>query len=155
MTQRKSPCYGRRATYNVPHSSRWRPNGHNGVSNHQPHDCLLNRLFRCRSKKTSKLRVTGLCVGNSPVTGEFPAQMARNAEMSPFDDVIMLYDLTFCIATMVYLFGDMSSPSSSGKGIVCWSCTDKRMPGTSVSSVIISASSVNISKVNPKTKQTL
>ena len=31
-------------------------------------------------KKTSKLRVAGLCVGNSPVTGEFPAQMASNAE---------------------------------------------------------------------------
>ena len=31
-------------------------------------------------KKTSKLRVTGLCWGNSPVTGEFPAQMASNAE---------------------------------------------------------------------------
>ena len=28
-------------------------------------------------QKTSKLRVTGLCVGNSPVTGEFPAQMAN------------------------------------------------------------------------------
>ena len=51
-----------------------------GVSNHQPHDCLLNRLFRRRSKKTSKLRVTGLCAGNSPVTSEFPAQMASNAE---------------------------------------------------------------------------
>ena len=25
-------------------------------------------------------RVTGLCEGNSPVTGEFPAQMATNAE---------------------------------------------------------------------------
>ena len=58
----------------------WRHNGHDGVSNHQPHDCLLNRLFGCRSKKTSKLRVTGLCAGNSPLTGEFPAQMASNAE---------------------------------------------------------------------------
>ena len=38
------------------------------------------RLFRRRSKKTSKLRVTGLCMGNSPGTGEFPAQMASNAE---------------------------------------------------------------------------
>ena len=37
-------------------------------------------LFRRRSKKTSKLRATGLCAGNSPVTGEFPAQMASNAE---------------------------------------------------------------------------
>ena len=57
-----------------------RYNGRDGVSNHQPHDCLLNYLFRRRSRKTSKLRVTGLCAGNSPVTGEFPAQMASNAE---------------------------------------------------------------------------
>ena len=42
--------------------------------------CLLNRPFRRRSKKTSKPRVTGLCEGNSPVTDEFPAQMASNAE---------------------------------------------------------------------------
>ena len=59
---------------------RWRHNGRDGVSNHQPHDCLLNHLFRRRSKKTLKLRVTGLCEGNSPGTGEFPAQMASNAE---------------------------------------------------------------------------
>ena len=58
----------------------WRHNGRDSVSNHQPHDCLLNRLIRRRSKKTSKLRVTGLCAGNSPGTGEFPAQMASNAE---------------------------------------------------------------------------
>ena len=58
----------------------WRHNEHDSVSNHQPHDCLLNRLFRRRSKKTSKLRVTGLCAGNSPGTGEFPAQMASYAK---------------------------------------------------------------------------
>ena len=58
----------------------WRHNERHGISNHQPHGCLLNRLFRCRSKKIPKLRVTGLCVGNSPVTGEFPAQRANNAE---------------------------------------------------------------------------
>ena len=62
------------------YSLQWRHNGHDGVSNHQPHDCLLNRLFRRRSKKISKLRVTGRCAGNSPVTGEFNAQMASNAE---------------------------------------------------------------------------
>ena len=50
-----------------------------GVLNHQPHHCLLNRLFRPRTKKTSKLLVTGLCVGNSPMTGEFPVQMTSNA----------------------------------------------------------------------------
>ena len=58
----------------------WRHNDRDGVSNYQPYECLLNCLFRRRSKKTSKLRVTGLCEGNSPGTDEFPAQMASNAE---------------------------------------------------------------------------
>ena len=58
----------------------WRHNERDSVSNHQPHECLLNRLFGRRSQKTSKLRVTGLCARNSPGTGEFPAQMASNAE---------------------------------------------------------------------------
>ena len=69
---------------------RWRHNGRDSVSNHQPDDCLLNRLFRRRSKKTSKLRVTGLCVGNSPGTGEFPHKWPVTRKMLPFDDVIML-----------------------------------------------------------------
>ena len=64
------------------HSSlRWRHNGRDSVSNHQPYYCLLSRLFRRRWKKTSKFRVTGLYAGKSPGTGEFPAQMASNAEI--------------------------------------------------------------------------
>ena len=59
---------------------RWRHNGPHGNSNHQPHDCLLNCLFGRRSKKTSKLCVTGLCAWNSLGTCEFPAQMTSNAE---------------------------------------------------------------------------
>ena len=59
---------------------KWRHNGRDSVSNHQPHVCLLNRLSSRRSKKTSKPRFTGLCAGNSPGTGEFPAQMASYAE---------------------------------------------------------------------------
>ena len=51
-----------------------------GVSNHRCLDCLLSRLYRRGSKKTSKLRVTGICEGNSPVTGEFPSQRASNTE---------------------------------------------------------------------------
>ena len=78
-----------------PHTIFWRHNGCDGVSNHQPHDCLLNRLFRPRWKKTSNLRVTGLCAGNSPVTDEFPTQMASNAEMFPFDGVIMKQNWSF------------------------------------------------------------
>ena len=59
------------------HPLQWRHHEHGGVSNHQPHDCLLNRLFRHRSKKTSKLRVTVLC--KKPVT----------RKRFPFDDVFM------------------------------------------------------------------
>ena len=58
----------------------WRHNGRHSVSNHQLHGCLLNCLFTRRSKKTTNLRLTGLCAGNSPLTGEFPAQMASNVE---------------------------------------------------------------------------
>ena len=59
----------------------WRHNECDGLSNHQLHDCLLNRLFRRRSKKTSKLRVTGVCEGNSSVNGKIPAhKRASNAE---------------------------------------------------------------------------
>ena len=46
----------------------WRHNEHDGVSNHQRLYNLLNCWFKHRSKKTSTLRVTGLCAGNSPVT---------------------------------------------------------------------------------------
>ena len=81
-------------------SLQWRHNGCNNVLNHQPHDCLLNRLFRRRSKKTSKLRVIGLCAGNSPVTGEFPAQMASHAENV---SILMTYHVDRSAATKISL----------------------------------------------------
>ena len=81
-TMNRLACNNAAKTYftSLQDSLRWRHNGCDSVSNRQPHHCLLNRLFRRRSKKTSKLRVTGLCVVNSPGTGEFSAQMASNAE---------------------------------------------------------------------------
>ena len=66
--------------YRTQMTLQWRHKEHDGVSSHQRLDCLLNRLYRRRSKKPSKLRVTGLCEGNSPVTGEFSVQRANNAE---------------------------------------------------------------------------
>ena len=69
----------------------WRHNGRDGVSNHQPHHCLFNRLFKRRSKKTSKLRVTGLCAGNSPATAEFPTQMTSNAENVRFESLQLIW----------------------------------------------------------------
>ena len=72
----------------------WRYNAHDGVSNHQPHVCLLNRLFRRRAKKTSKLRVTGLCVGNSPGPVNSPHKWPVTRKMFPFDDVIVVRQWT-------------------------------------------------------------
>ena len=72
------------ATYTISFSTSfpllWRHNGRDGVSNHQPHDCLLNGSFRRRSKKTSKLRVIGLCPGihRSPVNS--PHKWPCNAQ---------------------------------------------------------------------------
>ena len=67
----------------------WRHIEYDGLSNHQLRDCLRNRLFRRRSNKISKLRVTCLCAGNSPVTGEFPALRPVTRKMFPLDVVMM------------------------------------------------------------------
>ena len=113
-------------------SLHWRHIDHDGVSNHQPHGCLLNRLFGRRSKKTSKLRVTSLCAGNSlgPVNSPYKGPVTR--KMFPFDDVIMfrkkngyrwynlcvymyferyVYNLSYVVTTtqyikMLYIFKD-------------------------------------------------
>ena len=59
----------------------WRHNGCDSVSNHQPYDYLLNCTFRRISKKTSKLRLTGLC--NSP--HKWPV----TRKIFPFDGILM------------------------------------------------------------------
>ena len=71
-------------------SLQWCHNECDGVSNYRRFLCLLNCLFRRRSKKTSKLHMTGLCEGNSLVTGEFPAKGPVTRKTFPFDDVIMV-----------------------------------------------------------------
>ena len=57
----------------------WCHNGCDDVLNHRHLDGLLNGLFRRRSNKISKLRVTGLFEGNSLVNDEFPSLMASKA----------------------------------------------------------------------------
>ena len=48
-------CYsaGLLFTKKTASSLQWRQNGRDGVSNHQPHDCLLNRLFRQRKHQSA------------------------------------------------------------------------------------------------------
>ena len=64
----------------------WLHNDRDGVPNL---DVLLNHVLRRGSKKILKVRVTGLCEGNSPVTGEFPPQRPVTRKVFPFNDVIM------------------------------------------------------------------
>ena len=109
-------------------SLQWRHNDHDGVTNHQPHGCLLNRLFRRRSKKTSKLRVTGLCVGNSPGPANSPHKGPVTRKMCPFDDVIMLERvwppcITFTITSNVIQSNTIDMSQSLRKDP--WSCMNK------------------------------
>ena len=64
----------------------WRHIEHDGISNHRRLDCFLNRLFRRRSKKTSQLRITGLCEGNPR---DSPHKGPVTCKMFPFDDIII------------------------------------------------------------------
>ena len=73
----------------IQYALQWRHNDHDGVSNQQRLDCLLSRLFRRRSKKTSKLRVTGLCEVNLPVAMNSSHKKPITLKMFPFYDVIM------------------------------------------------------------------
>ena len=77
LTYTSSKIYCDLCTGNI---LQWRHNGCDGVSNHQPHDCLLNRLFGHISKKISKLHSWPV---NSP--HKWPVTRKR----SPFNDVIM------------------------------------------------------------------
>ena len=81
----------------------WRHNDHGGVSNHQPHGCLFNRLFWRRSKKTSKLRVTGLCVGNLPGLVNSPHKGPVTRKMFPFD---WTYWPRFLLLLRIWLVSD-------------------------------------------------
>ena len=62
----------------------WRHYERDGASSHQPHHCLLRRLFGRKSKKTSKLRVTGLCAGIHRWLVKSPRRESVTRKMFPF-----------------------------------------------------------------------
>ena len=88
------------STIQLPDTLQWRHNEHDGISNHQPRDCLLNCLFMRRSKKISKLCVTGLCEGNSPKS---PHKGPVTRKMFPFDEVIMTLVLHQCLLDIYFV----------------------------------------------------
>ena len=76
-------AFSRDWSFKIAWSLHWRHNEEDSGSNHWGLEYLLNRLFRRRARKTSKLRVTG----------GLPSQRASNADMFPFDDVVMLWNM--------------------------------------------------------------
>ena len=78
----------------------WCHNEYDGVSNHQSHDCLLNRLFKRTSKKTSKLSVSGFREGN---LSDSPHRGPVTRKMFLFDDVIMHIYTFACIAVAAWV----------------------------------------------------
>ena len=62
-----------------PDTLQWRYDERDDISDHQPHECLFNSLFRRRSKK---LRDIDLCAGNSPVTYYFLKQGRMHLKLS-------------------------------------------------------------------------
>ena len=114
----------------------WRHNDHNGVSNTQPPGCLLNRLLRRRSKKTSKLRVTGLYVGNlpgpvnSPHKGPVTQKMFLNLLTSSWNGTEQTMDRVHISTALVFNFSPsfgwfmrdrcLHSPYSPSEEVIWW-----------------------------------
>ena len=71
-------------------SLQWRQNERDGVANHQPHDCLPNRSSKVQIEENIKAPRHWPLWGEFTGNQWFPAQMASNAEMFPFDDVILI-----------------------------------------------------------------
>ena len=67
----------------------WRHNWRDSVSNHQPRDCLLNRLFRRRSKKHQNSASLAFVWGIHRWPVNSPHKWPVTRKMFPFDDVMM------------------------------------------------------------------
>ena len=83
----------------------WRHNGHYGVSNHQPHDCLLNRLYSGadqRKHQSSASLAFARGIHRWPVNSPHKGPVPR--KMFPFDDVIIKYTNTFACVYFISAF---------------------------------------------------
>ena len=77
-------------TMSLPSPLQWRHNGRDGVSNHQPHDCLLNRLFTNQRKHQSSASLAFVrWIHQWRVNS--PHKWPVTRKMFPFDDVIIHY----------------------------------------------------------------
>ena len=102
----------------------WSHNEHDGIQITSLTIVYSSVYSRRRSKKTPNLHVTGLCEGNSPVTGEFPVQKASNAQ-----NVSVWWrhhDLAFSVVASQYIGLVMQEPHEVVTSWVLWSTTGTR-----------------------------
>ena len=85
-------------------SLQWLYNEHHGVPNHRHLHCLLSRLFRLASKKTSKLRVTGLFRGIHLWPVDSPHKGPVMRKMFPLDGGIMFCYIFCCKLLTLTIF---------------------------------------------------
>ena len=85
---RLSQYQWRRSSLNKPQQTA--NNGRDGVSNHQPHHCLLNRLFSRRSKETSRLRWPVNSPHTGPVTRKNVSIWWRHHDPRDFQEFLQL-----------------------------------------------------------------
>ena len=73
-------------------SLQWRHNEHDGVSNHQPHDCLLYIQAQMKENKHQRDASLAFVMGihRWPVNSPHKGPVTR--KMFPFEDVIVYYD---------------------------------------------------------------
>ena len=72
-------------------SLQWLHNEHDGLSNHRRVNCLLNRLFRHRSKY-QKSAPLAFVRGIHRLPGDSPHKRPVTLKIFPFDDVIMMHN---------------------------------------------------------------
>ena len=93
----------------------WRHNGRDSVSNHQPYDCLLNRLFRRRSRKHQSSASLAFVWGihRGPVNSPHKRPVTR--KMFLFDDVIMIISMVVFPTEIRYSGGALAHHSKCFK----------------------------------------
>ena len=79
--------------YGGMHSLEWRHNEPDGVSNHQPHDCLLNRNSDSDQRKDQSSASLAFVRGFHWWPVNSPQKEPGKRKLFPFDDVILLTNI--------------------------------------------------------------
>ena len=74
------------------HTLQWRHNELDDVSNHQPYDCLLNRLFRRRSTKYPSCKL--LRLGASGIAHHISSLINHSLQLCTFPDMFKLAEVS-------------------------------------------------------------